>query len=164
MRSPRLMLTLASLLMAVSKPAFAGDHKNAGTCAQRCGILCPHCGEPCMATVTKGKETKHCWEVEAKTICIPKVRFPWELCGKGCGKGCGGKDCGNSTCLPPKCGRTKCVRVLVKHEYECTVCKYSFDIDKGDKGSKKYRGAPAASAPEIPAPSPIEARQCVERR
>jgi hypothetical protein len=100
-----------------------GIHAGHGKGARR--AFCPHCGDACYPTVTKGKETKHCWNVESKAICIPKVRFPWE---SNCGKGCGGKDCGKENCVPPKCGRTKYVNVLIKHEYECSTCKYSWDV------------------------------------
>ncbi len=119
------------------------------------GIHCPRCHEPCFPTVTKAKETKQCWEVETKTICIPKVRFPWE--SRCCDKGCG-----NDGCVAPKGGRTKCVNVLRKHEYECSTCKYSWDADshkyqngQGDK--TPVYGEPTAAAPTVSVPPSNEA-------
>jgi hypothetical protein len=142
--------TLATtLLFAAAVSAVAGDGKHGG-------VHCPRCHEPCYATVTKGTETKHCWNVEYKTICIPKVTFPWEVHGKG---KAGGKDCA----VPAKCGRTKTVRVLVKEEYECSVCKYSWDPSsfKGHGHKSHGRdlppGAPADAQPDVPAPPPVEA-------
>jgi hypothetical protein len=128
-----------------------GDHGKGGHRA-----FCPHCGDACYPTVTKGKETKHCWNVESRAICIPKVRFPWEssCCSKGCGK---------EGCVPPKCGRTKYVNVLIKHEYECSTCKYSWDVDsyKSENGkSDKYKSAGdglTEPAPSVPEPPPVEA-------
>jgi hypothetical protein len=151
------LLALTIFAMAVGAPAFAGDANGIGDHGKggHRRVFCPHCGEACYPTVTKGKETKHCWNIDTKTICIPKVRFPWETrcCDKGCGK---------DGCLPPKCGRTKEVRVLIKHEYECTVCKYSWDPDsfKNGKGDDKYKAGPEpveADAPEVAEPPPVDA-------
>ena len=94
----RLQLFAITLVAGVAcSLAFAGDrgyegrYVGHGKGGRR--VFCPHCGDACYPTVTKGKETKHCWEVDTKAICIPKVRFPWE---STCGKGCGGEECGKS--------------------------------------------------------------------
>jgi hypothetical protein len=146
------LLTLVLVTM-VGTTALAGDKRDSGKHGKnRRHVFCPHCGDPCYPTVTKGKETKHSWDVEAKTICIPKVRFPWE---KDCGKKSGG---GN--CPAPKCGRTKCVNVLMKYEYECSTCKYSWDVDsyKRSKANKvPSEATPADSAPAAPEPPVREA-------
>ncbi len=114
------------------------------------GANCPRCHETCYPTVTKGSETKQCWEVETKTICIPKVRFPWE--SKCCNKGCG-----EDGCAQPKPGRTKTVNVLVKHEYECSTCKYSWDVDSYKNGNGKSDKAPGAGSPTPADPPPAAA-------
>ncbi len=153
------LLAIAIVATIASTPAFAGDHKHdvkhSGHNKGGRRAFCPHCGDACYPTVTKGKETKHCWDVETKAICIPKVRFPWETscCNKGCGK---------DGCVPPKCGRTKYVNVLMKHEYECSTCKYNWDVDsyKYDQGqSNKTPPAaePASDAPSVAEPPPVEA-------
>lgn len=113
------------------------------------GAHCPRCHETCYPTVTKGTETKSCWNVETKAICIPKVRFPWEM-------GCCNKGCGKDGCLPPKCGKVKYVNVLVKHEYECSACKYSFDIDGHKDASGASHKAPSYDAPADAALTPVE--------
>lgn len=139
----RLQFFALALVVAIAGvPAFAGDNECDGKCDGkgkghelcRSRAFCPHCGEACYPTVSKDKETKTCWNVETKTICIPKVRFPWE---KDCGKD--GKD----GCPTPKCGRTKNVNVLMKHEYECSTCKYSWDVDSYKDGDGKSDKAPA---------------------
>ena len=158
MRLQLLAWALAATIAGTS--AFAGDdghdgkHEGHGKGGQR--AFCPHCGDACYPTVTKGKETKHCWNVETKAICIPKVRFPWE-------HGCCDKGCGKDGCAPPKCGRTKYVDVLMKHEYECSKCEYSWDVDsyKHDNGkSNKYKESseePAEASPTPADPPPVEA-------
>jgi len=153
MRLQLLSLTLVALLAAA--PALAGDGKQDGKHSHgKAGsrVFCPHCGEACYPTVTKGKETKHCFNVETKTICIPKVRFPWE---KDYGK-CGGKD----GCPQPKCGHTRDVHVLIKHEYECSVCKYSWNPEsfKNGKGDAKYKSAPTEPETDPIPPAPTAAR------
>jgi hypothetical protein len=73
-----------------------------------CHVQCPRCQSYCKLEVEKELEKKHCWKVECETICIPPVRFPWQ---RGC---------------PAKCAKTRTVRVLKKHEYECDVCSYQW--------------------------------------
>ncbi len=160
----------ALIALAVTAPAAAGDHGGKGGHLVPKRIWCPRCAAPCEPTVTKGKETRSCWEVETKTICVPRVTFPWEAraCGagkkSGCKSGCkgcsgkGGKDlCGPAPdCTPAKCGRTKCVNVLMKREYECTVCKYNWEPQKHG-GKDKGVTAPADQGPAVPPPPAIEA-------
>lgn len=151
-------VALALVVTIAGTPTFAGDdghdgkHVRQGDGERR--VLCPHCGDACYPTVTKGKETKTCWNVETIPICIPKVRFPWEnsCCSKGCGK---------DGCVPPKCGRTKYVNVLMKHEYECSTCKYSWDVNnyKHNNGNcdKVPAGEPEEVGPAVADPPPVEA-------
>jgi len=166
----RLPLTIHLLVaMAAVAPSFAGEHLG----HKHGALFCPRCSEPCYPTVTKGTETKTCWDVECKAICIPRVTFPWEHGWHG-GKGKDG-------CVEPKCGRVKYVNKLMKCEYECSVCKYSWDIsEKGDgKGdgakSREFyyedpapaaEGAPAPveAAPAVPPPPPVEARRRLDQR
>lgn len=182
------ILTLTLLALAAGSPALADeyDHGKSDGKGHARRAFCPHCGEACYPTVTKGKETKHCWDTEVKTICIPKVRFPWDgpglnlgfgnSHGKGKGKGdcgdCGGNGgCGKGGkggCVEPNCGRTKDVNVLMKHEYECTVCKYSWDpgdFKSDSKKDAKYMNAPepAVVEPAAPVPPSVEARRLPAR-
>lgn len=116
------LMALAIVAVVAGVPALAGDNypcEKGSHCTSKQCSNCPKCGNVCYPTVKEGKEKKHCWEVKTKTICIPKVRFPWE---KSCSDSCCDKQCEQ-----PKCGRTKCVRVLMKCEYECPKCKYSWD-------------------------------------
>ena len=144
------LLTLALMGTSVwTSAGLAGDETH------QHGLFCPRCHGTCYPTLTKAKETKTCWEVETKTICIPKVRFPWEskCCNKGCGK---------EGCVPPKCGRTKCVNVLVKREYECSTCKYTWDPDSHKNDNFKSDkvpagGGPTTASPADSVPTPIEA-------
>ena len=118
MRYTAFALLLIGCLWAASVPAGEPVGKSGhGRC-----LFCPRCSEPCFPSVTTEAETRHCWDVECKTICIPRVRFPWEGGGLKGGKGI----CG---CLPPKCGKAKCVKGLMKCEYECDVCKYKWEVE-----------------------------------
>jgi hypothetical protein len=83
------------------------------------------------------KEKKTCWCVECQEIC-PLM--------PGC------RDCCDK-CPPPRCGRPKTVKKLVKKEYEvevpvykCVVrhlCQASSDSEQGDESS----GGAASCAP-----------------
>jgi hypothetical protein len=153
------LLTLAAVAMLATASAWAGNPQphQCSDCGYGKRVHCPRCSEPCYPTVSKDMEKKHCWCVETKTICIPKIRFPWERHSGDC---CASKD---GCCPQPKCGRTKCVRVLVKKEYECPVCKYNFDVDKGKDcaAQGKMDLLPAGKANDVPAPPPVptEARR-----
>ncbi len=162
-------LKLMALLvgaMAAAIPAFAGNHSNCdeqcSSCTSKCCNKCPRCGDVCYPTVKKDKEKKHCWVVESEKICIPKVRFPWEKDCNECGDCC---SC-EKKCPQPKCGRTKCVKVLMKCEYSCPTCKYSWKAPprgcgKGgcDQASAGDEHNAPASARELPPQPPTEARR-----
>ena len=70
---------------------------SAGCVKQVCQIVCE-----------MKKETKTCWCVECKEIC-PLM--------PGCHHGC-------CDCPPPRCGHPKCVKKLVKKEYQVDVPVY----------------------------------------
>ena len=99
-------------------------------------MFCPHCHEACYPTVTKGTETRHCWQIQTKAICIPRVSFPWQLHHAGKGhEGCP---------EPARCGRVKHVSVLVRLEFECPKCQYNWTAE------------PKAAAPEsVQDPVPV---------
>ncbi|MDP6444943.1 MAG: hypothetical protein QGG36_02355 [Pirellulaceae bacterium] len=185
MRSLVFGLALA-MAAASAAPAIAGAGDRCGCAVKgdhcKSGGLrhCPRCTEPCYPTVSKGTETRYCFRVESKAICIPRITFPWQTAGKGGdgshkaggkghgghGKGrdcgCGGKgkglrgDSGKNCAEPADCGRIKYVNVLVKHEYECSACKYTWDPNKGGKSDKGGNVKPQ-EAP-VPQPPVVDAR------
>ena len=105
---------------------------------------CPQCGNKiCVAKPVTKTEKKTVFAVEKKEICIPKVRFPWQIkrsaCGNGCGNGCCDKGCdasgkgtgaglGSCADCAPKCGRVRTVKVLKKKSIECKKCGYEWEI------------------------------------
>lgn len=147
-----------ALVATISGPAWSTGHGHHGRhgAARRC-LCCPRCGEVCKPSVERDLEDKTCWEVECETICIPRVRFPWEKAPCGC-------------CPPAKCARAKKVNVLIEYEYKCPVCKYSFEAPESrpcGPGCRHCQGggpctqAPAAApaAPPVLPPAPtVEAR------
>ncbi|HBE68270.1 MAG TPA: hypothetical protein DDW52_09000, partial [Planctomycetaceae bacterium] len=75
-------------------------------CTDRC---CQLCGKKvCSLEVSEGTEDVTCYDVEAKDICIPGIKLPWE-----CKRRCGGV-------------RTICVLKPVKKEKK--VCEYDWSI------------------------------------
>ena len=113
----RQSLMLVLLTISITSLALAGNHNQTRNIRTVC---CPYCGEVCHPTVSMETETKRCWDVETKAICIPKIRFPWHQAANGKGKVKAG-------CLPTLWGKVKHVNLLVFHEYECSVCKTTWD-------------------------------------
>lgn len=97
-----LKTTLAVLALALlSQSALAGRH------------CCPDCGaKTCVAIPETKTEKKSCYKTECKDICIPKFRFPWQMC------------------CTPKCGKVITVKVLKKVDYECKKCGYTWEINE----------------------------------
>lgn len=102
-------MRIAVALLAVALFAYP---TNGGTAGEKAPSLsCHSCGRKvCCPEVKPAKETRHCWEVEKKDVCIPAVRFPWMDCGQF------------------RCGRVRKVNVLVEKDYEVDTCKYDWKI------------------------------------
>ena len=127
-------------LVLMPKPA-AAVHKG------KCCVTCPKCKYCCELNVEEVKEQKHCWKIECEEICVPRIVFPWQNRHLGCCKtgscatsrSCTGECCGRTCCgsAGGKCcktnhngARVKTVRKLVKHDYECPACEYSWTPKK----------------------------------
>jgi hypothetical protein len=143
----KILALVAVAVTANTAAALAGEACHQAKRSQ-CSC-CPKCGEACYPTVSVGKEKRHCWEVDTKTICIPRVRFPWE-------KDCGDKGCCKTECAQPKCGRTKCVNVLLKRTYECDICKYRWNGNPTKQGKCGHNSRESVTLPKSnrPAPAP----------
>ena len=136
--------------MSSTAMTWAGDNpKDKSHCGKGCRVRCPNCCHECVFSAEKAKETKNCYEVECKEICIPRIVFPWQKCG--CGKGSKGCGDGKGSCCGHNNGaRTKSVRVLVKYAYECSVCaykwnpvsKYSDKLKEGDLEAEPLEAPP----------------------
>lgn len=94
-----------------------GRHRLKRPCRQcrgDCGsVECPSCeNEICRLELDQSKVKKTCFKVEQKPICVPPVRFPWQ------------KDC------PPGTSKTKLIKVLSTHTYECPSCSYKWKLQE----------------------------------
>lgn len=143
-------LIVLAIVSTMLNTSYAVKHK------KQC---CPKCSTPCVLKVSEGTESKHCWKIESKTICIPKVRFSWQWPGqkkKSCGNcdsSCDGT-CGKSCCEPPIFGRSREICVLIKHEYECPQCKYSWEPKEKENCCDPIDSAgQEIGQPDPPAPS-----------
>ena len=80
------------------------------TCCDCCGCPCNCLQKTCQLVCETKKETKTCWCVEEQEFC---TLMP------GCHHDC--DDC----CQPlPRCGKSKCVKKLVKKEYQVETPVY----------------------------------------
>ncbi len=177
MRTLTLALAAAACL-ALTLPAMAGDGcggKDPGcgastTCCQ-CGCHAP-CKKVCRVVCEMKKVEITCWEVKCEDFCAP---LP-SLCGKNCcadscSSGCG--ECGACTsgccekCInPPKCGKVRSKKTLVKKTvtkevpvYKCVVEYVCCDCCGGGVGTE----APKEALPPVaPPPKGTQARATVE--
>lgn len=135
-RTLGLSVAIAACLVFAGQ-ASAGDCCGAPDCCAACGGR-----RPCQKKVCEvvcGTETvkKYCWCVEHEEFCVPLpgcgprrrtcVSCDAPNCDGSCDTCCesGGKRSWFSICLvPPKCGRVRCRKKLVKKEYECEVPVY----------------------------------------
>jgi hypothetical protein len=128
----KLLFTIAVSVgcSVVSSPAWVAaapqqgcdcSNQSCTTCRQSGGCVhCPECSESfvpppqeyCELEISEGKESKTCFEIDYKTICIPKVVPPWRQC------------------CEPICAEARSVKVLKTKKYECPVCNYKWTVKK----------------------------------
>jgi hypothetical protein len=102
------------------------------------------CDKICVPTVTPGKQTKTCYEVDYKEICVPGFRLPWS------------KSC------EPVCGHVVRVKVLKQREYECPKCDVRWNLEQapcayGCQPSCQHGAASISPGPVAPHPTMLPA-------
>jgi hypothetical protein len=102
-------ILLLTLLVLGSRAAIATNCAGGTTCCDRCGRHTACVEKACQVVCEVKKETKTCWCVECQEIC-PLMPGHHDGC-------C---DCPP----PPRCGHPKCVKKLVKKEYQVEVPVY----------------------------------------
>ena len=114
-----------SMVLAIAMIATYATHANtANAQINICGRckMCPNCD--CSREAKMVDVEKSCFEVETKTICIPRVVFPWQRkkAGESCDS-CDGNGC--NSCVNNG-AKMRCIRVIKKKKYTCPECKYSW--------------------------------------
>lgn len=140
----RSIFLAASIAMSIGILSTTFPPKAEAGCCVGC-FSCPDCR--CKLTAEEVEVEKTCFEVECKTICIPKVVFPWQT-GKGCfpfGKwgsrsqcdgcdSCDGKGCSSCTNCVNNGAFTRTVKVLKTKKYKCPACEYTWSADESATG------------------------------
>lgn len=191
MRFCGVLATMAAVLL-IARPASAGDCAQAPSggpdCCAQCGCKAACQKKVCQVVCDKKKEKKTRWVVKCEEFCAP---LP-SLIGRGCGEcgDCGAcetsqGDAGCATCaqsgqccptckekklVPPKCGKVRTKKTLVKEEYEVEVPAYKCVVvylcgqccEAGAAGAgagcaAETGKAPAAGPTPAPAPKPATA-------
>lgn len=136
-----LAFTLVALALCLSAamandgcgPALATNCGNVNRCAQ-CGRCCACQPKTCQVVCEIRKEKKSCWCVQYEDFCplLPGCRDRCaDACNDGCCRNCGERcgrecceSCGKKCPVPPRCAQPKCLKKLVKKEYEVDVPVY----------------------------------------
>lgn len=184
-RLPLATLLVLGLLMAAGLLAAQDTCRAAGE--EMCGSphCCGCCGRGgackvgCRLICTVKEEKKTVWDVQCESMCLvlPGCGPAHKVCpSDDCGE-CTGKDhddCMPSLCkwlVPPKCGRERCVKKLVKREvtvkvptYKCVPCYVCDECQQAcsqeiEAAKAKIESAPTPQqplpAPKAPAPQPL---------
>ncbi|GAA4449278.1 hypothetical protein [Novipirellula rosea] len=154
----KLRMTLAAGLLSIATIPFVANEAAAGfghklVDQTGCCTKCPACDHACNFSVDVVDETKTCFEVESKVICIPRVVFPWQK--------------GNCDAVCNNGAKTRRICVLKTKDYKCPKCEYSWSAEKkatccdthsghSHGGHHSIEHAPVEHAPAPPAPMPAE--------
>ena len=111
-----------------------GQKKACQSCNTDCRcVQCPRCeGDICRLELDRSAVNKTCFKVEQKTICVPPVRLPWKKC-------------------PPGTSKTKRVKVLSLHTYECPNCAYKWKLQELETPQNPNPAEPEKSS-AVPVP------------
>jgi len=134
MRTTALSLA-AGLLIAC--PAAGAERGGPPACCSQTHECCARCGVPktCKVVCEMQKVKKTVWVVECEEFCaaLPRCGPACKPCG-GCGKAscesCAGQSCSDPCAslrrpmVPPRCGKVRCIKKLVKKEITCEVPVY----------------------------------------
>ena len=150
MRKTAFLLIFAALGLAV-RPAAAKDDAGGPNCCSRCGCHAQCVQKTCQLVSDVKKETKTYFCVQCEEFC-PLLPGHRDRC-----------DC----CQPePRCGHSKCVKKLVKKEYQvevpiykcvvvylCPACANGESPAASPATPAKLQPAPRAPAPPSPRPA-----------
>lgn len=107
-------------------------------------VCCPQCAcksSCCTLEAEMVDVEKKCFEVECKTICIPKVVFPWQKKKHGC-HSCDGRGCTNCVHNGAKIRK---IKVLKSKKYTCPECEYTWTPKEGASCCGKGSGCGCGS-------------------
>ena len=155
------IFTVAIGLLVAGTTAYGA----APTCCGRTHDPCGGCGEKQSCQIVCGTKTvnKHCWVVECEEFCVPLPTLKRQCgsCESTCGATCQSK-CGSDPCdslkrpmTPPKCGKVRTRKKLVKKVNPCKVTVYKCVPACGggcDQKAPLTPPVPQATAPLPPAP------------
>jgi hypothetical protein len=109
MRTLILNIALFTAPALMAAPAAVADDACGFACCDQCGRRCDCLQKTCQLVCEVKKEKKTCWCVDIQEFCTLMPACP-HLCHQ----------CPD----PPHCGKEKCVKKLVKKEYEASVPVY----------------------------------------
>ena len=109
MRTSAIILTLLTIVGSGARSGIAADCAGGLACCDQCGRQVACVETICQVVCEVKRETKSCWCVECEEFC-PLM--------PGCHSRC------DECPPPPRCGNPKCVKKLVRKEYQVEVPIY----------------------------------------
>lgn len=143
MQTPAAILLLA--ILGLTNPSSAIDCTEKFTLCDHCGCYVISAHQTCQVVCEMKKETKTRWYVECEEFC---PLMP------------GHRECGDECQTPLRCGNPKCVKRLVKKEYQtevpvykCIVRNLCPDCCQGEAPTS-VKNTPSAAPASKPKPLP----------
>jgi hypothetical protein len=141
MRIPIVILLLYISTTMINRPAIATDQAGGPARCAQCGCHTACLQTTCHVVCAVKKETKTCWCVERQEICplMPGGLHRCDECPP-----------------PPRCGHPKCVKKLIKKEYQVDVPVYQCVVRYlcGDCRKGRPAAVPSDAVPRVvPSPS-----------
>ncbi len=132
----RTILLSLAIGFLIANTCVAADSCGSPACCDRTHESCGGCGvqKTCKVICETKKVKKTVWVVECEEFCAPLPNCE-RSCKSSCGGGCGDSGC-DSGCssdpcdslrrplVPPKCGKVRSRKKLVKKEITCEVPVY----------------------------------------
>jgi len=135
----RTMIFVLAIGFLDANTCVAADSYGPPACCDQIHDCCNRCGvqKRCKVICEMKEVKKTCWVVECEEFCVPLPGcgpFCKSACCDGCDSGCDigcGDGCPSDPCaslrrpiVPPKCGKVRCRKKLVKKEITCEVPVY----------------------------------------
>ena len=125
------ILSALAIGFLIADVCVAADNCGAPACCNETHECCNGCGvqKTCKVVCEMKKIKKTVWTVKCEEFCtsLPGCKSSCgDCCDTGCNSGCCGDPCASlkKPMVPPKCGKVRCRKKLVKKTITCEIPSY----------------------------------------